>query len=203
MREKNAVGVRFGKESLQVRLEIVLLKCYIDIGIIRIWKAMLALTKKTGYALVAMAHLANIEDGKLASAREIAEQFGVPVSLLMNVLKELAANGYIKSVRGAHGGYRLARRVEDINLAEVVSSLEGPVRLAQCVTRQSGDEGECTCEVMARCPVTDPVHRAQRRLNDFLRKVTLSELLQPRGGIENDPSEPAEEPDKKEAVHGR
>ena len=139
---------------------------------------MLSLTKKTGYGLVAMTHLAGLAEDQVASAREIAELFSVPGSLLMNVLKELAAAGYVESVRGARGGYRLALRPEDVDLAGVVTALEGPIRLAECVTGSAGDD-ECTCEVMAHCPIVDPVHRVQRRLTEFLKKVTLAEIVDP------------------------
>ena len=142
---------------------------------------MLALTKKTGYALVAMCHLAGLDGEELASAREIAGLFGVPTALLMNVLKELAGAGYVESVRGARGGYRLARAPEQINLADVVAVLEGPVRLAECVTEAADDDSECTCELMARCPISDPMHRVQRKLRDFLKKVTLAEIVNPSG----------------------
>jgi len=138
---------------------------------------MLALTQKTGYALIAMSHLAGLEDGQVACSRGIAESCGAAVSLMMNVLKELAAAGYVESVRGAHGGYRLVKSPEEINLADLIEVMEGPIRLAECMNDQADDNAECTCQAMARCPVTDPVHRAQRKLSDFLRKVTLSELL--------------------------
>ncbi|MCP4375687.1 MAG: Rrf2 family transcriptional regulator [bacterium] len=140
---------------------------------------MLALTKKTGYALVAMSHLSQLDSGRLASAREIANLFNVPTSLLMNVLKELASVGYIDSVRGAHGGYRMAIDPETISLADLVSTLEGPVRLAECLIEVGSDDGECTCQAMAKCPVTDPVHRVQRKLKDFLASVTLDEIVNP------------------------
>jgi len=140
---------------------------------------MLALTKKTGYGLIAMSHLAQLDQCDLASAREIAETFDVPGSLLMNVLKKLSAAGYVESVRGAHGGYRLARRPEEVNLAEVVTVLEGPIRLAECISGQAGEKTECDCQVMARCPIADPVHRVQRKLSDFLRTVTLADIVEP------------------------
>jgi len=126
-----------------------------------------------------MAHLASLADDQVASAREIAELFKVPPSLLMNVLKELASAGYVESIRGARGGYRLARRPEDVDLASVVTTLEGPIRLAECLTGSAGKDKECTCEVMARCPIADPVHRVQRRLTEFLKKVTLAEIVDP------------------------
>jgi Rrf2 family protein len=139
---------------------------------------MLALTKKTGYGLMAMAHLAELPEGQVCSAREIAELYGISTALLMNVLKALAAAGYVVSFRGSRGGYRLARRPEGINLAELVAAIEGPMPHAECVAAVSGDE-ECTGQVMARCPLADPVHRVQRKLRDFLRKVTLAEIAIP------------------------
>ncbi len=160
---------------------------------------MLALTKKTGYGLVALTHLAQIGESELASSREIAERFDVPMSLLMNVLKELSAAGYVESVRGAHGGYRLARSPQDVNLSDLVSILEGPVRFAACVIDEADDDEECTCQLMARCPIADPVHRVHRRLNDFLKKVTLAEIVEPAtllAGIAD------ETPNAKEADHG-
>ena len=139
---------------------------------------MLALTKKTGYGLIAMVHLASLPEGELASARRIAERFGVPKSLLMNVLKRLAATGYVQSVRGSRGGYRLAKPPDEISLVDVAGELEGPIRMAECLTDEATGR-ECTREVMARCPIADPVHRVQRRINDFLRKMTLAEIVDP------------------------
>jgi len=139
---------------------------------------MLALTKRTGYGLIAMGHLASLEADHVASAGQIARRFGVPKALLMNVLKELCAAGYVSSVRGVHGGYRLSRRPEEITLSDVVTVLEGPVRLAECLTgHPSVRDG--ACKIMDRCPITDPIHRLQRRLSDFLRTVTLAEIVEP------------------------
>ena len=142
---------------------------------------MLALTKKTGYGIIAITYLARIDGQGVASALEIAELFGVPASLLMNVLKQLAAAGYVESVRGARGGYRLARQLDKITLADLVEAMEGPVRLSDCLTDSANNEDECTCQMMACCPISDPVHRVQRKLNDFLKKITLAEIVETTG----------------------
>jgi Rrf2 family protein len=136
---------------------------------------MLALTRKTGYALSAMTYLAELSPGQVASSRQIAGISGAPMSLLMNVMKELAAAGYVESIRGARGGYRLARSPKEINLADLVTAIEGPLRLAECVIDKAV-EGECSRQEMAHCPIADPVHRVQRKLRDFLKKMTLSEI---------------------------
>ncbi len=136
---------------------------------------MFSLTKRTGYALVALSHLARLPEGELASAREIGERFGVPVPLLMNVLKRLAAAGYVASVRGVRGGYRLARPAVEISLADVVSAIEGPVALAECLADGDGRDG-CRCQVLARCPLVGPLRKVHRRLQGVLADTTLAEL---------------------------
>ena len=139
---------------------------------------MLALTRKTGYALVAMARLAELPAGSVISAREIAQFCGVPVSLLMNVMKELAAAEYVESLRGSRGGYRLARQPEEIILADVVAVIEGPVRQAQCLL-ENGQDRPCSMTEMLACSAADPVHKVQRKLRDFLKTVTLAEIANP------------------------
>ncbi len=139
---------------------------------------MLALTKKTGYGLIAMTYLARL-DGRLACSREISETFDVPSGLLMNVLKELSSAGFIESVRGAHGGYCLARRPKKISVAELITVLEGPIRLAECMRKGHKADGEGICRLVDHCPIADPVHRVQRKLSDFLRNMTLEDLMEP------------------------
>jgi len=141
---------------------------------------MLALTKKTGYGLIAVTRLCELDDGAVASAREIAERFDLPTSLMMNVLKELASAGYVESVRGARGGYRLARRPEDVSLADLIEALEGPIRLAECVAGPSSHKGDReVCHIVDQCPIAGPVHRVHRKLSDFLKQVSLAEIAEP------------------------
>lgn len=140
---------------------------------------MLSMTKKTGYGLIALSHLAKMGGDELASAREIADRHDIPLSLLMNVLKELSAAGYVESVRGAHGGYRLAVEPEEISLADLITSVEGPIRLAECIADHDRPGDDETCRLLTSCPIADPIHRVNRRLADFLKTVTLAEIIAP------------------------
>ena len=140
---------------------------------------MLGLTKKTGYGLVAITHLATLSAGERASAREISEQYEIPAALLMNVLKRLSAAGYVTSVRGARGGYHLARPLGEITLGDLTCELEGPIRRSDCISHVTGDDKACTYEAKTRCWVFDPVHRVQRLMRDFLGQVTLAEIVDP------------------------
>ena len=74
---------------------------------------MLRLSKKTDYALMAMKHLALLGDRGSSSAREIAEQYDIPVELMAKVLQRLARKGLLSSHQGTRGGYELARPVGD------------------------------------------------------------------------------------------
>jgi Rrf2 family protein len=141
---------------------------------------MLAMTKKTGYGLVALTYLASLSKDKLASAREIAENFEMPQALVMNILKELSAAGVVESVRGARGGYRLVRGPEEINFVSLMEILEGPMKLAECI-RESDPSGggnhPRTCKIMHKCPIADPVHRIHRKIHDYLAQMTLADIL--------------------------
>lgn len=135
---------------------------------------MLTLTKKTDYALIALVHLAR--DGERSvSARKIAERYGVPLPLLMNVLKALTRGGVVRSARGPKGGYSLALRADEITLEQLIGVIEGPVRFVQCAGPH-GDGSPMTCELLDTCSVRWPANRIHQRLRRFLGGITLAEL---------------------------
>ncbi len=136
---------------------------------------MLGLTRKTDYALVALVHLARA-GSKLASAREIADRYHVPLPLLVNILKTLSHAGLVESVRGARGGYRLAAEAESITLNRLITAIEGPVRLVACSAAADRVEAAGLCELAPSCPVLSPVRKVHQRLAEFLDSVTLAEI---------------------------
>ena len=145
---------------------------------------MIAFTRKTDYALIALASLAQeagdpgdpaAETAPL-SARAIAERYAVPLPILMNVLKGLAGAELIRSTRGVKGGYILARLPRHITVHDVVEAIEGRPSLAMCC--EDSEVEPCQeCRVEDSCPVTHSVRRLNERINRFLREVTLDDLL--------------------------
>src|ERR1700691_3378368 len=95
---------------------------YPDIGLE--WSGMLKLTKKADYGLIALRHLALGEMGVTASAKEMADSYGLPLPLLSKILQKLARGGMLQSVAGTNGGYRLARDAEDISAMEVIRAID-------------------------------------------------------------------------------
>ena len=134
---------------------------------------MLALTRKTEYALIAVCHLARTGAG-VVSARDIAAEHRVPLPLLMNVLKLLTQGGHIRSVRGARGGYALARPPTEINLASLIEAVEGPVQLVRCAS--PARPGRSACGLVSSCSIRHSVHRVHDRLRDFLSSVTVADV---------------------------
>lgn len=143
---------------------------------------MLTLTRKTDYALVALAELASAEgvrggeSGRSGvSARELAERSDAPPAVLRNLLKSLASAGILESERGSRGGYRLARSAGSVSVAEVVEAVEGPVRLASCCG--GAGDGVEGCGIEDRCRVRSAVRLLNARVHEMLRATSIADLL--------------------------
>lgn len=136
---------------------------------------MLSLTRKTDYALVALAALADCLTADLQlSAREIAERYHTPLPLMMNVLKRLHRAGLVKSIRGAKGGYKLAADVRRLPLTQVIEAIEGPMRVAACC-QQGPEAGGLLCQVS--CPITGSIQWLNEQVHRFLAQFTLGDIL--------------------------
>jgi Rrf2 family protein len=141
---------------------------------------MWCLSKKTEYALIALAHLSE-QPGRLASARGIAQGHSLPAALLMNILKNLQCHGLLRSVRGVNGGYRLARDLSSLSLYELISVVECPGHTP---------EKDCGCTEhvpnvaglpdLARVAQSrGPVQALQFKLVRFLKEVRVADLVTP------------------------
>jgi Rrf2 family protein len=80
---------------------------------------------KAEYACVAMLELAaNYHDGQPVRVRAIAEAHGIPQRFLVQILLQLKSAGLVVSLRGASGGYQLARSPETISLAHIINAID-------------------------------------------------------------------------------
>src|SRR5262247_2706651 len=133
---------------------------------------MLRLSKKTDYALLALQHLASEGASGVASARAIAERFGIPLELLAKILQQLAHHGLVAAHKGIHGGYYLARPADAISIADVVEAISGRMTLTACSPADVG------CEQFAACTVRDPLWRIRERIVSVLEAITIAEISQ-------------------------
>jgi Rrf2 family protein len=84
-------------------------------------------TAKADYAVRAVVELANSSQSSPRKVDEVARAQSIPVSFLENILTQLRSSGIVRSQRGPEGGYWLARAPEEVNLADIIRAVEGPL----------------------------------------------------------------------------
>ena len=150
---------------------------------------MLRLTKKADYSLIALKHFASRqrETGDAVSAKEVADDCGIPVPVLSKLLQKLGKSGFLVSEYGTNGGYRLARDPKLISALEVIRAIDGPIVLANCFTADS------YCGHVDRCTVRRPLRRIHEGILRLLDSVSIQDMLQ-------DSEEGLKEPDQHSLV---
>jgi Rrf2 family protein len=131
---------------------------------------MLRLSKKADYALMAMKHLAQNSSASSTSAREIAEQYDIPIELMAKVLQRLVRLGLLASTQGTRGGYTLGRPPAAISVADVIEAIDGPVAITACSTEK------IDCEQFSKCSIRDPLWQIRERIAAALGTVTIAEI---------------------------
>ena len=139
------------------------------------------LSKTTDYGIVLLATLARDASSQPQNARDLASASDLPVPMVSKVLKALAKEGLLVSHRGSKGGYRLARRPEELTVAEMIRALDGPVGLTDCAI------GPALCEHETMCAIRQPWQTISRVVEQALSEVTLADLARGKPGL-NDPS---------------
>jgi FeS assembly SUF system regulator len=135
---------------------------------------MLRLTKKADYSLIALKHLAprHRDPGNpAASAKEIADGYGIPLPLLSKILQKLTKSKLLVSEHGTNGGYRLARDPKQISALEVIRTIDGPIILTQCFTEHA------PCDHSVRCSVRKPLQRIHEGILQLLNNTTIQDML--------------------------
>jgi Rrf2 family protein len=133
--------------------------------------AVLKLTKKADYGLIALRHLASVPGGT-ASTKDIAEAYHLPVTLLAKVLQQLTRAGILQSIAGTNGGYKLSRDARRISALEVVRAIDGPVILTHCFTEHG------TCDQSESCTVREPLRRVHEAILELLDRFTITDLAE-------------------------
>lgn len=140
---------------------------------------MLRMSKLTDYGTLVLVHLARSEDRgeALNAAPDVAQRTGLAEPTVRKLLKALVRGGLVESVRGAAGGYRLARPAQQISAAQILDALEGPVAITEC----SGHDSRCSLESV--CQVSGKWQRINRAIRMALGEISLAELAD-EGSVE-------------------
>ena len=89
---------------------------------------MMKFSRAVEYALEGLVYMAQHGGNRPLASHITAQARGIPELFLLKLLKPLVSAGVLRSVKGPNGGYRLARRPQDISLLEVVEAVDGPLQ---------------------------------------------------------------------------
>ena len=128
------------------------------------------LTHLADYAVVLMTAAARYPAGARLSATELSADTGVPLPTTQKLMGQLTTAGLMTSVRGAGGGFALARAAETITLADIVEAVEGPIAMTVCA------EGRTDCALDAHCMVKPHMGLVGNAIRGALGAVSLTEL---------------------------
>ena len=106
------------------------------------------MSHRADYAIRAMRFLSSLPKGAVGSINEVAVGESIPREFLAKILKDLTTARLLTSHLGVNGGYRLAKRSQEISLLDVIEAVDGPVHLNLC-TEADGDY----CTQAADCPM--------------------------------------------------
>jgi len=122
------------------------------------------------YAVVLMTAAARRPAAARLSATELSAETGVPLPTAQKLMGQLASCGLLTSMRGAGGGFALARPAHDISLADIVEAVEGPIAMSAC------SDGKFDCALDAHCRVKPHMGIVGHAVRGALGAVSLTEL---------------------------
>ncbi len=133
---------------------------------------MLKLSKLADYAIVIISSLNHHKD-ELVSASVLAGDARLPEPTVAKVLKLLAADNIVASIRGVKGGYKLSRPLDQISIKDIITALDGPIALTACV-EDSGDG----CELSSYCAMHGRWDSVNKAIKQALEDVSVASMIE-------------------------
>jgi Rrf2 family transcriptional regulator, cysteine metabolism repressor len=140
------------------------------------------------YALRALLVLGLKYDQRVVTIKTISEEQNIPKRFLEQILNDLKSAGIVQSRRGIAGGYRLARRPEEITLAVVVRHIEGAIAPVSCVSERFYEK--CSCPDEARCAIRSVMKEIRQAVVNIAERVTIAELCDRAQKLQHEPLSP-------------
>jgi Rrf2 family protein len=139
------------------------------------------LTAKGKYGLKALVHLAAMAPGDTTQAIDIADANNIPKKFLDAILGDLRNAGIVFSKKGPGGGYLLARSPAEINVGQVIRTLDGPLAPIACASRTA--YRPCRdCVDVKTCAVRIAMSEVRDAMSDILDRMTVADMMTKHGG---------------------
>ena len=131
---------------------------------------MLRLTRVTDYGILLMTRLVSPEQPLRLTANDLANATHVPAPTVSKIMQSLLRDGLLCSVRGAQGGYQLAKPAAAISLRDVIQCLEGRIALTECNLESNA------CEQLPFCTTSSHWKRINASMMDALAAISLADM---------------------------
>ena len=133
------------------------------------------ISTKGRYAVRVMLDLALNNTGECIKVKDIAARQGISEKYLEQIIAVLNKAGYVKSVRGAQGGYRIAKKPEDYTVGMILRLTEGSMAPVSCL-----EEGAPECERCDTCETLEVWKDLYAAINGVIDNVTIADLVEKR-----------------------
>jgi Rrf2 family cysteine metabolism transcriptional repressor len=140
------------------------------------------------YAMRALLVLGLNYGDSVVRIQTISEQQNIPKRFLEQILNDLKSAGIVESRRGIAGGYRLARRPDEIKLAAVVRHIEGALAPVSCVSERFYEK--CSCPDESRCAIRSVMKEVREAVVKIMERVSIAELCARWQRLQNEPFNP-------------
>lgn len=132
--------------------------------------------RRMDYAVRALCYLASQPPDRVVPRNEIQDRQRIPPHFLSKILRKLVTAGYLVSIPGARGGFRLRVQAERMTMREVYECIEGPLTLMECV-----DDEDAHCCFAPVCTQRTVWRGAQEALGRYLEQVSIGDIADARG----------------------
>ena len=131
------------------------------------------ISTKGRYAVRLMYDLAVHHTGDWVALKDVSRRQGISVKYLEQIVRQLSICGYLKSLRGPHGGYQLAKEPADYTIYEILQITEGSLRPVACL-----DDEINQCGRYHECPTIGIWEGLGQVIREYLSQITLEDIVE-------------------------
>lgn len=132
------------------------------------------------YAIRVMIDLAEHNTGEYIPLMDIAKRQEISEKYLEAIVASLSKNGFLISLRGKRGGYRLAKSPEDYTIGSILKITEGPIAPVACLEQTPN-----FCERAGHCKTLKMWEGLQKLLEDYFEGITIQDLVNGGSGVDD------------------
>lgn len=136
------------------------------------------LSTKGRYGVKAMVDLAVHNDNNPVSIKSISERQNISEYYLEQLFSPLRKEGIIKSIRGAQGGYMLGKDPREITVYDIITVLEGPIEISDCIENESCDNIDC-------CATRHLWQKIKNSIDNVTKNTTLNDIVEDYNKLNN------------------